>query len=225
MQNLKKIPLFVFLVLILTACGVKILPKDTSEGVVNQKNSSVTIEKERIRITVKSMAWKFSPSYLEDYYTPLYIIVRNETDKGIDLRYKDFILFDDKGNQFIPISPEKVRDSFLGYELYSSYRTFPGPYNFWEDWWRPYWYTRPWPYYPSPYYRDYGYPYDMYNLHTDVIPHALPEGDIFPNAQVRGFLYFQKATEFGKELKLKVSTAGLTYNFVFEIRGRGKDEN
>jgi len=216
MRYLIKIFSLLFLLATLTACGIKIIPRDTQEGVVDQRAKSITIEKEGIRITVKSMKWRYSPSYLEDYYTPLYVIVRNGTDKGIELRHEDFLLFDDKGNQFRPIPPEKVKDSLFIKEPYSPYRAIPPYYWYWDYWWRPYWYTRPWPY---PYYWDYVYPYDIYEGPLDVVPQALQEGEVLPNSQVRGFLYFQKATEFGKDLTLRVTISGLIYNFLFEIRG------
>lgn len=219
MRDLIRIIFPVFLLIIFTSCGIKILPKDTSEGVVDRRANSITIEKDGIKITVKSMEWKYSPSYLEDYYTPLYVILRNETDKGIDLRYEDFVLFDDKGNQFRPIPPEKVKDSLFIKEPYSLYQGFPVPYYYWywDYWWRPYWYTRPY-LYPYPYYWDYGYPYNLYERPFEVIPQALHEGEVLPKSQVRGFLYFQKATEFGRDLTLRVSISGFIYNFLFEIR-------
>jgi predicted small lipoprotein YifL len=221
MRGLIKILFLILLVVTLTACGVKILPKDTTEGIVDRKTNSIAIEKDGIKITIETMAWSFSPYFLEDYYTPLYVIVRNETPKGIDLRYDNFILFDNKGNQFRAIPPAIVKDSFLGYEPYISYRTLPQPYYYWDYWWTPYWYpVRPWPYPYTyyPYYWDYRYPYDTYEFRSDVVPKALPEGEILSNAQVRGFLYFQKATDYGESLNLKVSISGLTYNFLFEIK-------
>lgn len=214
--RLREIAFFILLAMILMACGVKIVPKSPPEGIIDQK--ALSIEKEGVRLTVEPMAWRFFPYYLEDYYTPLYIIIRNGTDKPVAVKYEDFILFDDKGNQFKPILPEKIEDSVglypYDYPFYSPY------YNPWYWGYRPYW----WPYW-SPYwtwlyyYGDYRYPYDRYYAPPlEIVPQALPEGEIYPGAQVRGFLYFQNATEYGKGLTLKVSIAGLLYEFGFEIR-------
>lgn len=233
MKGLIKISLISLFILTISSCGLQLIPKTTNEGTVDLKANSITIEKDRIKITAMGMEWKYSPYYLEDYYTPIYVIVRNETEKEVDLKYEDFMLLDDKGNQFRVIRPEQVKDSVPRWEDYNPYWDMPRPYYYWDyGWWRPYRYT-PWSYTypynmylpPYPYYYNYNYPYsypyDMYDLTSDVIPQALNEGKILPKAQVRGFLYFQKATEYGNDITLRVSLLGLTYNFTFEIKRRG----
>lgn len=222
MKVLTRISLIALIILTLSACGLKLIPSTTNEGTVDLKTKSITIEKGGIKITAMGREWEYSPIYLEDYYTPLYVIIRNETEKEIYLKYEDLILIDDKGNQFKALDPEKVNNSLLKREPYGTYWDMPRPYNYWDyGWWRPFWYTGPWlynyPYYSYPY--PYPYPY-INDLPSEVIPHALNEGKVLQKSQVRGFLYFQKATEFGKDITLRVSLSGFSYNFIFEIKGR-----
>ena len=86
MKGLIKIFLITFIFITLSACGLKLIPKATNEGTIDLKANSITINKGGINITAIGMEWKYSPYNLEDYYTPIYVIVRNETEKEIDIK-------------------------------------------------------------------------------------------------------------------------------------------
>jgi hypothetical protein len=80
--------------------------------------------------------------------------------------------------------------------------------------------------YPAPYYGGFYYPSDSRfdfpfgyrGFFTDISLLSLGELEVLPGAQVRGFLYFQKSTTYGKDLRLKVSINQVSEDFEFEVR-------
>jgi hypothetical protein len=46
---------------------------------------------------------------------------------------------------------------------------------------------------------------------------SLPEGEVHDQSQVRGFVYFRKATTYGKDLRLRVRINDIEQDFEFEV--------
>ena len=80
MRNLKLFLLFILILAPFAAagCGVKILPKTTQEGIIDPRHNSISKEKEGIKITARSMEWYHDPSFLDEYFTPIFFLIKNE---------------------------------------------------------------------------------------------------------------------------------------------------
>lgn len=214
---MKKLKLFLLSILIsisfvAAGCGVKILPKTLQEGVIDQRHNSISKEKDGIKITARTMEWYHDPSFVDEYFTPIFFLIKNEKGHKVTVSYKEFIMFDDMGNQYNAIPPEKVNEILLAREYYPFY-----PY---------------YPYYPytetviirekEGTYTTFGFGVPLFYYYrrsfSNISLYALPEGDIHPNAQVRGFVYFAKADKHGNELKIKIKIDGVEQEFEFILQ-------
>lgn len=198
--------------LLISGCGVKILPKTLQEGIIDPWHNSISKEKEGIKITARSMEWYHDPSFLDEYFTPIFFLIKNEKGQKVTVSYKEFIMFDDTGNQHNAIHPEKANEILLARDYYPFY-----PY---------------YPYYPytetviirerEGTYTTFGFGVPLFYYYrrsfSNISLYALPEGDIHPNAQIRGFVYFAKADKNSKELKIKVKIDGVEQEFEFILQ-------
>lgn len=209
---------------VLAGCSVKIVPSHGAAGVVDPGRNLVTQERDGIRVSVQSMAWSGVPYYLDQYYTPFFVTVRNDRAVPLKLGYKAFHLVDNEGNQFDLIMPEKVWDILIGKQGPVVYMP-PYPYS-------PYYYDRyrsyeRYPMPPYPYYYPYYYPGGFYEIspadeyawsHSkDIIVEGLTEGEVMPGAQVSGFIYFKRATRTGNWLELAVTLEGVNFEYRFDL--------
>jgi hypothetical protein len=195
-----------------TVCGVKIIPKTEQEGIIDAKHNIITKEKNGLRITARSMDWRFDPAFLEEYFTPIFFIIKNDTDQKVNISYKNFMAFDDLGNQYNAVQPANVNDSLLAREYYPFY-----PY---------------YPYYPytetviirekEGTYITFGFGIPLFYYYrrsfSNIALYALPEGEVHPHAQVRGFVYFTRADQYGRELRLKVKIDNVEQEFEFILQ-------
>lgn len=194
---------------LISGCGVKILPKTTQEGIIDPRHNSISKEKEGIKITARSMEWYHDPSFLDEYFTPIFFLIKNEKGQKVTVSYNEFIMFDDMGNQYNAIHPEKANEILLARDYYPFY-----------------------PYYPytetviirerEGTYTTFGFGVPLFYYYrrsfSNISLYALPEGDIHPNAQIRGFVYFAKADKNSKELKIKVKIDGVEQEFEFILQ-------
>jgi hypothetical protein len=181
----------------LSSCGVTIIPSPDPSGKVDTAARLVVKEANGIQVAVQSMAWRYDPFYLDDYFTPMLVFIRNKTEDPVSVRYDNFVLVDDRGNQFNAVPPQMVDRTIkrIGYPYPPAY--YPpvsnGPFP-------------PYGYEPYPY------------RYADVIMLALQETKVVPHAQVRGFVYFQEAVVEGREFTVTISVAGKPQEFHFTIQ-------
>ncbi|MEW6325337.1 MAG: hypothetical protein AB1515_08120 [Nitrospirota bacterium] len=180
---------------LLNACGAVLVPEAGQTGRVDVGARVITKESGGIQITVQSMAWQYDPYYLEDFFTPMLVFVRNTTEEPVALRYQDFVLIDERGNQFNAVAPQTVERVMRG-------RGYPYLYP-------------PQFFYPPPGIHPYGM--DPRAAHADIMLLGLTENTVLPHAQVRGFLYFQKAVIDNQQLTLSASVAGQRQEFRFTV--------
>lgn len=170
-----KFVLVLFLIFV-SSCAVKVW---NVEGPTELTNG--------IRVSVKTSAWNYSPSYLDSYVLPIYIEVENLTNEAFELKREDVFLVDEKNNQFNALEPRDVmallrRDYGMGFSFSIGYWSSP-----FGVWW--------WPYYTLPP-REYAYP--------DIVNKAFTFGRLQPKTRLAGFVYFPKPAEGTKRLTLYV---------------------
>lgn len=188
--------------MMLLACAPKIIPVANGVSLVDTREREIVKDVENFTISVKSSAWKGSPTYLDEYLTTFLVSVKNKCNAPVNLDYNKLILLDDKGNQFGVISPERASRTIWDSYYHSSYFSFgimAGTGGRDVDFWGGY---------------DFRFPRrDYYEYHNDVIRLAFPPDNIQPQAQVKGFIYFQKFYKESSRLKLTLS-----------LHSRDKDE-
>lgn len=190
--RLSVIPCVIAAFLVAGCATIKLYPK-SNQGVLERDNR-LTITQNKVSLTILTNTWNYTPSELDDYYTPLEVIIRNDQEHSIETGYSDFLLFDEFGNQYRALNPGAV-DNSLGYQGYGrrygrytaffgfSYGRFGHPL-FYDPFYYPFWY---------------GYP----NYSSAVQRVGLLQGAVRPHAQVSGFLYFQKILPESKDLVLE----------------------
>lgn len=215
--------------LLSAGCGVLIIPSRSNEGQIDLQQNVITREKDGFRVSVRSMSWDGYPYYLDQYYTPFFVTVRNERKSPVRLTYGAFSLLDNRGNQYSVVSPEKVWEVLFDKRAPLAYSPYPySPYYY--D--RYYWYER-YPIPPYPYYYPYYYPpyysippAEEYAEHNwgrkDVVLEGLMEGDVMSGAQVSGFVYFKKATSVADRLDMRFTLEGVELSFHFDLLRKGE---
>jgi hypothetical protein len=106
-----------------SSCGATIIPSPDPSGQVDPAARLVVKEANGIQIAVQSVAWRYDPYYLDDYFTPRLVFIRNKTEEPVSVRCDDFVLVDDRDNQFNAVSPQMVDRTIkrVGYPFLPAY--------------------------------------------------------------------------------------------------------
>ncbi|MEZ0361394.1 MAG: hypothetical protein ABWK04_05810 [Hydrogenobacter sp.] len=180
---MRKILVFVAFLFIGCAPAPKLIPLE--DGLtVNKERSTSLYRNTDVQILVRSQAWNFSPSDLPYYVTPIYLEVKNLSQKSISIERRDVYLLDDKGNQYNALTPGDV-SSMLSYSAGFSFGVAYYSYPYWLGWY-PYY-----PYYPPTY--------------PDILNYSFVYGTVQPGSVLKGFVYFQKLPKELKKVTLKVN--------------------
>ena len=183
-------------------CAPKIVPKVPQEGKIDLESNIITKSRNGITISVQTEEWNFPPYDLEQFFTPFLFLIRNDTDERVKLDLAEFVLFDDQGNQYNAMPPGLVEGILTYRNLYGQ---MPRIFFRYEE-------IRP------PYTLGFEFPAFVQRPLTNVTLLGLLPGEIFPHSQVRGFVYFRKATTYGKALRLRVHLDGVEETFEFVIQ-------
>ncbi|MBE9537316.1 MAG: hypothetical protein IMF07_09060 [Proteobacteria bacterium] len=223
--------LFFLIFLTANGCATKILPVAVPGGMINERRGSLTINKGGIAVTAEAEALYRTPYNLENYFTPFRVVIRNETGRQIRISLGDFVLLDEKGNQYNAYSPEKMAEIVKSdpdyvvqpqvallpvYPNHSSSVLFPPQgYN-----------------YAMPYYDQvrghWSAPYDYYSrdrrffsgetLMQDIFLTALPVGRIINGAQVFGNVYFRTDMRDVSQAMVHVTVEGVEFELPFLVK-------
>lgn len=167
---------------------------------------AAVVDRGGVTIAAHADAWRGVPDDLDRVMTPIYVRVRNDSDREIAIRYHDFRLESDLGRTLSPLPP-------IALDRSRPLRTGAAPvldgsrFRF------------------APYYRDlFGddtdywtggfafdpYYYDRYDAWPPALPsssmveRALPEGVIEAGGWVAGFLYFDAVEVEARAVTLRV---------------------
>ncbi len=182
-------------------CAAQLVPVAGQGGEVDLRSNIVTKEAEGIRISVQTQEWRFWPQNLEDFFTPLLVLIKNQRKDDVAIRYSDFILLDGAGNQLSAVPSNTVEQFMIARYVPFSYPYPPG--MFYPGYFPPLVYGLEHPYYPS--------------RVTDVTLLSLPETDLRAGAQTRGFLYFRNVGRKGG-MTIKARVGGAALDFEFQLR-------
>ncbi len=177
---MKKLLLALLPLLMLSGCGgVMVMPSPDAAGQINARELSITQSHEQISVTAQVMDLEVRPYQMAQNICSFKILIRNDRDQKIYLPAERFVLTDSKGNQYRPVSPEKIRQLVADLDPY----LIPYPYV--------------------------GYYYEgdserarvrnTFNSEVTYFPtknpqnislEALPDGQVEPGKQISGLVYF-----------------------------------
>ena len=89
--------------------GVSVIPRPDAPGQINAADLSITQEKDQVRVTARVMDFEVRPYQMEQNICSFEVVVKNDRDKKIYFPAERFLLSDEKGTQYRPVTPEKIR--------------------------------------------------------------------------------------------------------------------
>ena len=198
---------------ILGGCSsLKVLPEQAGAGVINTAENSQAIDKDGVLITVKASDVDLRNYNLEGTVSAFSVLIDNRTDHEVSFGNDSFVLLDNDNRQYLPLTPEKVKEILSK----DSYYLIPYPYvgfYYLED------------YEKSSSYNTFNssapYFYDLYP--QDIYTKALSGESIIPKAKVAGLVYFKIALSTVQRVKLLVFKKGTSrsavpdFTFPFKI--------
>jgi hypothetical protein len=163
-----------------SGCALKVIPEQIEGGVIDSKDGSLTIKKDNIAISVRGDDTELYSYNLDGTVYAFSAVIDNQGTTELPISTDAFILMDSDGRQYLPLTPEKVKEIITK----DSYYLIPYPYvgfYYLED------------YKKSSFYNTFNsqipYYYEMYP--QDIYTKALTTGTIIPKAKVIGLLYFR----------------------------------
>jgi len=214
---------FVFL---LAGCASRRFVPLPDGGLIDPEFQSATKSKQGVTVRVQASAWRGKPSDLEDYITPLYVMIKNDTASSLTLSYDDFLLLDENRTQYNPLPPETVvqvlQADYQRRYVFRPYFSFGFGYGRFHRF-DPFFFDALFfdPFYPGWYYPPAYYP----ERFDDVVTQALFPGVIQPNAKLDGFIYFKKIPSQVKRIMIEIGyriqgeTESHKLSFPFVIKG------
>jgi len=229
--------LLFFVSLFTISCGPKIIPVAVKGAVINEKRGSISIDKEGITVTAEASILYRTPYNLEDYFTPFRVVIRNETGEDINIDYSNFILLDEKGNQYKAYPPEKITEIVKSDPDYvmqpptvavplpdlrnytSVLNPPPYPYGYYYPYGTPYYdpALRRWEYPPRSY-QEYRRELVGETLLQDIYLTSIPVGSIIDGAQISGDLFFRVDLRKINSAKVRVTINKATFVLPFLVK-------
>ncbi len=123
-MNKRILPLLLTLSLLAGCGGITVIPRPDSLGQINASDLSITQTNEQVTVTARVMDLEVRPYQMEQNICSFMLLVKNGRDTKIYLPAERFILADSNGNQYRPVSPEKIREIVADHDPY----LIPYPY-------------------------------------------------------------------------------------------------
>lgn len=175
-----KLSLLILASILLAGCGgVTVMPRPDAQGQINAQELSITQTHENVLVSAQVMDLEVRPYQMDQNICSFKVLVKNDRDKKIYLPAERFILSDDKGNQYRPASPEKIREIVADLDPYLIPYPYVGYYyegdaeraRVRND------FNSEVTYFPTK---------NPQNIETE----ALPDGKVEPGKQIAGLIYF-----------------------------------
>ena len=191
------LPIFLSLQCLATSCaGTRVLIPAPSSSI---KDNKAVQDVKGVHVAVTGEGWTGDPG-VPDKITPLRVTIENKNGSALRVAYSLFSLVDAEGNRYSALPPYSIRGDIHEWVTRSDFTCsgfFVAPY-----------YSRFYPYLESyegsffydPFYFDHYYSWwkDTALPTKKMIDLALPEGVLWNDSSVTGFLYFEKISESSK---------------------------
>lgn len=181
-------------VLGLSGCAqIRIIPEQVENGIVDTVDNSQFIKNNGIGIKTRISEIDINAYNLDGTVTAFNVSINNSSSDEVSFAVDSFVLVDERGLQYIQLTPEKVRELITK----DSYYLMPYPYvgfYYLEDFQKTSFYNRNSS--SLPYY------YELYP--QDIFTKSLPLTAIIPGMMVEGLIYFKIDMAAHKQVKLYV---------------------
>ena len=206
------VAIFPLVLLFASGCALKVVPEPIDSGIINTKDNSQTLTKNGITITASNSDTEIDSYNLEGTVSAFKVAIDNASDREAVFDTDSFLLLDNDGRQYYPLTPEKVKEIISR----DSYYLIPYPYvgfYYLEDYQKAYFNNQfnsqvPYFYEVSP---------------QDIYTKALPGGAVIPHAKVAGLVYFKIEMRGKRGVKLLVYAKGASksapadFTFPFKV--------
>ncbi|WP_243373963.1 hypothetical protein [Geotalea sp. SG265] len=194
-------------------CSMKVVPVQVESGVIDEKNFSQTLSRDNVSVTAGSAESQLYNYNLDGAVSAFSVVIENRGSSELPVDPGMFLLMDNEGKQYVPLTPDKVKEIISR----DSYYLIPYPYvgfYYLEDYEKSSFYNT----FTSekPYYFEV-YPQDIYTK-------ALAVGTLIPKAKMSGLVYFKIDLHGKKDVKLLVYKQGTSksspadFTFPFKIQ-------
>lgn len=199
----------------LTACGgssAAMKPAPTAQKVEGKKNAAQAAAA-GVTVMAKADTWS-GEGDVRDKVTPVNIVLINDSDQPLAIRYEHFALTSGNGQRFAALPPFQLREMAIApiavrsgspikpewkgeqFEVAGAYvplyRDAPAAKETLD--------------YDAAYYNQYYSEWQQGDLpNNDVMKRALPEGILRPGGRVEGYLYFENVPEKTKQVQLRTT--------------------
>lgn len=210
-MNLARICALLAAVLLSGCSSLKVIPEPAPSGVINQKESSQTLVKDGIRVTVAPADTDMINYSVQGVVASFDVIIQNTSSTEVAFDNSSFLLIDAGKRQYYPLTPEKIRE-MLAKDTY---------------------YLLPYPYVGFYYLEDYekaqfknttnsNLPYYFELKPQDIHLRALPTESVIPEASIRGLIYFNAdlstMSSFSVNVYRKGASKSSPPDFVFPFK-------
>jgi len=178
-------------------CAVKVVPVQVESGIIDTERLSQTITRDNVSVTASSSDTQLYNYNLDGTVSAFSVVINNQNSTEMRVSPGMFLLIDSNGNQYSPLTPDKVKEIISR----DSYYLIPYPYvgfYYLED------------YEKSSFYNTFTserpYFYEVYP--QDIYTKALPAATLIPQAKVSGLVYFKIDMKGKKGVKLLMYKPG-----------------
>lgn len=164
---------------LLASCAVRIVPEQVPTGIINQKESSLTLARGNVVMTVSPADTDMINYNLEGMVSSFNVEIQNAGDSEVVFDSESFILLTADRTQYYQLTAEKIRQMLAK----DSYYLLPYPYvgfYYLED-------------YEQSAFRNStnsNLPYFFEMRPQDIQTRSLPIEPLIPNARTKGLIYF-----------------------------------
>lgn len=98
-----------FLILLLSGCaGVSVVPRPDSAGQINAQDMSISQTYDQVTVNARVMDLEVRPYQMRQNICSFMLKIRNEREQSAFFPAERFLLTDEQGNQYRPVSPEQI---------------------------------------------------------------------------------------------------------------------
>jgi hypothetical protein len=179
MRLLLRLSFLLALLACLLACSPRIIPVPTATALLNPVDQSLSETRNGVTVSVRLDQESVQPYQLIDNLVSFHVSIDNRTEAPVTLPHEVFLLLAGNGQQFRPVTPERVREIVSKDTVYLIPYPYVGYYYLQDQARGGFENTMT---SSLPYYAEY-HP-------QEIFTRALPAGAVLPQAKVAGVIYF-----------------------------------
>lgn len=106
---MKLLVTIVFFALLLSGCGVQVVPRTSALSVLENDQETVTTTENGLTLSAKVQDLDFTPYTGDNNITSFFVKIANNSDREVEVPLASFTLFDQDRKLFRPLDTERVK--------------------------------------------------------------------------------------------------------------------